>query len=191
VLPSIKGFLLELSARLGGDYEEVQEKVWIGKGTAIDRTVLIKGPAIIGHECELRQGAYIRENVIIGDGCVIGNSSEVKNAILFNKVQIPHFNYAGDSILGYKAHMGAGVILSNFKSTGDLIKVKTENGYIETGLRKFGAILGDNAEIGCNSVLNPGTVIGRESIIYPLSSVRGFIPERHILKNQGELTERK
>ena len=186
-LPRIKTFIIELANRLPNDYERISENVWIGKGTKIDKSVLINGPAIIGRDCEIRHGAYIRDNVIIGDGAVVGNSTEVKNAILFNKSQVPHFNYVGDSILGYKAHLGAGVILSNFKSAGDLVKVKIENEYIETGLRKFGAVLGDYVEIGCNCVLNPGTIIGRNSVIYPLTSVRGYIPERRILKSSGEL----
>ena len=164
-LPKIKDFLLGFSKTLPKDFERIDEFVWVGKGTTIEKTVTIKGPAIIGYNCELRQCAFIRDSVIIGNECVIGNSTELKNSLLFNKVQVPHFNYIGDSILGYKAHTGAGVICSNLKSTGGTVKIKAADTYIETGLRKFGAMIGDNAEIGCNSVLNPGAVIGRNSIV--------------------------
>ena len=190
-LPKIKLFLLEFAKGLPGDFDRMDEFVWVGKGTKIEKTVLVKGPAIIGHDCEIRQCAFIRENVIIGNECIIGNSTELKNSLLFNKVQVPHFNYVGDSILGYKAHLGAGVICSNLKSDGTAVKLVHGNGFINTGLRKFGAIVGDNVEVGCNSVLNPGTVIGRSSIIYPLTSVRGYIPENHILKNNNVLVPRK
>lgn len=166
------------------------EDVWVGKGTFIEKSALIKGPAIIGYNCEIRHCAYIRGNVIIGNNVIVGNSTEVKNAILFNKVQVPHFNYVSDSVLGYKAHLGAGVITSNLKSDGTFVKVKYESNIIETGLRKFGAILGDFAEVGCNTVLNPGTILGKNSIVYPLCSVRGVIPENSILKNSGEIVER-
>lgn len=189
-LSRIKSFLLEFAQKLPPEFEQIEQFVWVGKGTTIEKTALIKGPAIIGCGCEIRQCAYIRENVIIGNEAVIGNSTELKNSLLFNKAQVPHFNYVGDSILGYKAHLGAGVICSNLKSNGDKVKVRMGADSIETGLRKFGAIVGDHAEVGCNSVLNPGTVIGRSSIVYPLTSVRGFIPERHILKNSGELVAR-
>jgi NDP-sugar pyrophosphorylase family protein len=190
-LPEIKTFLLEFARRLPGDFERIDEFVWVGSGTKIEKTALVKGPAIIGHNCEIRHCAFIRENVIIGNECIIGNSTELKNSLLFNKVQVPHFNYVGDSILGYKAHLGAGVICSNLKSDGTAVKLVHGNGFINTGLRKFGAIVGDNVEVGCNSVLNPGTVIGRSSIIYPLTSVRGYIPENHILKNNNVLVPRK
>lgn len=191
VLPKIKDFIKEKSATLSNDFEQIAEFIWIGRHVSIERTVTIKGPAIIGHETELRHCAYIRENVIISNGVTVGNSTEVKNSLIFDKVQIPHFNYVGDSILGYKAHLGAGVILSNVKSTKDNIKVVLdENDYLSTGLRKFGAILGDNVEVGCNAVLNPGTVVGRNSIIYPLTSARGYIPEQHILKNNGILVKK-
>lgn len=189
-LPNIKEFLQYLSTSLPADYERISENIWIGKGTKIETTALLKGPAIIGYDCDIRHAAFVREFVIAGNNVTIGNSTEVKNAILFDNVEIPHFNYVGDSILGYKAHLGAGVILSNFKSTKDEINVKVHQGEkIKTGLNKFGAILGDYAEIGCNSVLNPGTIIGRNSIVYPLSSVRGTVPENHILKN-NELIKR-
>jgi NDP-sugar pyrophosphorylase family protein len=191
VLSKIKSFLLEFSKTLPADFERISEFVWVGKGTTIEKTVLIKGPAIIGYNCEIRQCAFIRENVIIGNEAVVGNSTEIKNSLLFNKVQVPHFNYVGDSVLGYKAHLGAGVICSNLKSNGSSVSVKFGTEAVETGLRKFGAMVGDHAEAGCNSVLNPGTIIGRNSIIYPLTPVRGYIPENHILKSNGELVERK
>lgn len=190
-LPRIKAFLLEFSETLPADFEQIGQYVWVGKGTTIESSALIKGPAIIGCGCEIRQCAYIRENVIIGNEAVVGNSTELKNALLFNKAQVPHFNYIGDSILGYKAHLGAGVICSNLKSNGENVKVRVGAESIETGLRKFGAIVGDNAEVGCNSVLNPGTVIGRNSIVYPLTPVRGYVPEKHILKSNGELVTRQ
>ena len=191
VLPKLRDFILQYSARLSGEYERIAEFVWVGKGTTIEKSVLIKGPAIIGRDCELRHSAFIRENVLIGDHVVVGNSTEVKNSILMNNAQAPHFNYVGDSILGYKAHIGAGVICSNLKSTGGTVRVTHNNDVIETGLRKFGAILGDNVEVGCNSVLNPGTVVGKNSIIYPLSSVRGFIPENSIYKGGGQIAAKE
>ena len=190
VFSRIKTYLLEFARTLPKDFERVDEFVWVGKGTTIEKTVCIKGPAIIGYNCELRQCAYIRENVIIGNEAVIGNSTELKNSLLFNKVQVPHFNYIGDSILGYKSHLGAGVICSNLKSNGQPVRIRYENECIETGLRKFGAIVGDHAEVGCNSVLHPGTVIGKNSIVYPLTPVRGYVPENHILKSNGVTVER-
>jgi len=190
-LAKIKMFILEYSKQLPDDYERISEFVWVGKGTTIEKTAMIKGPAIIGYDCEIRHSAYIRENGIIGNNAIVGNSTEIKNSILFNNVQAPHFNYVGDSILGYKAHIGAGVILSNLKSTGGLVKVKYDTGSIETGLRKLGAILGDYAEVGCNSVLNPGTVIGKHSIVYPLNSVKGYVPEMSILKSNGEIAAKE
>ena len=191
VLTRIKTFIFEYAKTLPNDFERIGEFVWVGKGTNIEKNVMIKGPAIIGYNCEIRHSAYIRENVIIGNDVVVGNSTEVKNSILFNKVQVPHFNYVSDSILGYKAHLGAGVITSNLKSNGTLVKVKYGTDIIETGLRKFGAILGDSAEVGCNTVLNPGTILGKGSIVYPLCSVRGYVPENSILKNSGEIVEIK
>jgi NDP-sugar pyrophosphorylase family protein len=161
--------------------------VFIGEGTVIEDGAMIKGPAIIGRNCQIRHNAYIREHVIIGDNCVIGNSCEFKNAILFNNCQVPHFNYVGDSILGYKAHLGAGVVLSNFRSLPGNVMVKVNGLPRDTGLRKFGALIGDGADIGCNSVLNPGSVIGRSAVIYPGVSWRGFLPENHIAKNKGEI----
>ncbi|MGI6147875.1 MAG: UDP-N-acetylglucosamine pyrophosphorylase [Firmicutes bacterium] len=185
VLPEIGRLVRELAAELSHDYTQASEHVWVGRGTVIAPNVVLVGPAVIGPNCELRPGAYIRENVIVGEGVVIGNSTELKNAILFNGVQVPHFNYVGDSILGAGAHLGAGAICSNFKSTKDHIKVRTAHEVINTGLRKFGALLGDRAEVGCGAVLNPGTVVGRDSIIYPLCSVRGVVPARSIMKSAG------
>lgn len=188
ILPLIEEYIHLQSTRLPSDYEQIQEGVWVGKGTKIESSALLKPPLIIGYDCDIRHAAFVRTNVIIGNNVTVGNSTEVKNAILFDEVEVPHFNYVGDSILGYKAHLGAGAILSNFKSTKDEINVVTTAGEkIKTGLTKFGAIVGDYAEIGCNSVLNPGTIIGRGCIIYPLNSVRGTIPENHILKKDGVL----
>lgn len=163
----------------------IGKDVFIGEGTEVEDGVMIKGPAIIGKNCEIRHNAYIRDNVIIGDGCVIGNSTEMKNALLFNNAVAPHFNYIGDSILGHKAHLGAGVILSNFKSLPGNVTVEVNGQPLDTGLRKFGALLGDFAEVGCNSVLNPGSVIGRNSLIYPSSNWRGVLPANMIVKNKG------
>ena len=192
VLPRIKDFIKELADHLPGDFERLAENVWVGKGTEIDPSALIKGPAIIGCGCAIRHAAFIRENVIIGNEVTVGNSTELKNALLFDRVEVPHFNYVGDSILGYKAHLGAGVILSNLKSAKDNIRIVVGNGEsLDTGLKKFGALIGDFAEIGCNAVLNPGTIIGRESVIYPLTMVRGIVPERYILKNDGSLISKK
>ena len=191
ILSKIKTYLIEFSKSLPGDFERIGEFVWVGKGTTIAKTALIKGPAIIGYNCEIRQCAFIRENVIIGNEAVIGNSTEIKNSLLFNRAQVPHFNYVGDSILGFKAHLGAGVICSNLKSNGETVRIKDGTESIETGLRKFGALVGDHAEVGCNSVLNPGTVIGKNSIVYPLTPVRGVVPENHILKNNGDLVTKR
>jgi len=161
----------------------ISNAVYIGRGTVIEQGAMIKGPAWIGEGCEIRNGAYIRENVIIGSGCVIGNSCEFKNCIVFDECQVPHFNYVGDSILGYRAHLGAGVILSNVKLDRQEITIVLPDGKIlPTGLKKFGAIVGDHAEIGCNSVINPGSLIGRRSIVYPGVVWRGILPESSILK---------
>ena len=160
----------------------IGERVFIGEGTVVEDGAMIKGPAIIGRNCEIRHNAYIRENVIIGDNCVIGNSTELKNAVLFNHASAPHFNYVGDSILGFKAHLGAGVKLSNFKITPGTVVVEHAGKRIDTGLRKFGALLGDNADIGCNAVLNPGSIIGRGSAVYPNANWRGVLPEEMIAK---------
>ena len=163
----------------------IGDLVFIGEGTVVEDGAMIKGPAIIGRNCQIRHNAYIREDVIIGDNCVIGNACEFKNALLFNDCQVPHFNYVGDSILGHKTHLGAGVILSNFKSIKGNVSVQYEGKKIDTGLRKFGALLGDRADIGCNSVLNPGSIIGRGSIIYPCTNWRGVLPPDSIAKNKA------
>ena len=159
--------------------------VFIGEGTVIEDGALIKGPAIIGKNCEIRHNAYLREHVIIGDGCVIGNSTELKHSVLFNRAVAPHFNYIGDSILGAKAHIGAGVILSNFKSLPGNVFVEINGTPCDTGLRKFGALLADGAEVGCNSVLNPGSIIGRGSVVYPATCWRGILPDNMIVKNKA------
>ena len=191
VLPLIKDFILELGETLDpAEYEKRGENVWIAKDAVIAPTASINGPCIIGKGAEIRQCAFIRGNAIVGEGAVVGNSTELKNVILFNKVQVPHYNYVGDSILGYKSHMGAGSITSNVKSDKKLVVVKAGDEKIETGLKKFGAMLGDEVEVGCGSVLNPGTVIGSHSNIYPLSSVRGFVPGNSIYKKQGEVVEK-
>jgi NDP-sugar pyrophosphorylase family protein len=159
--------------------------VFIGEGTVIEEGAMIKGPAIIGRNCEIRHNAYIRDYVVIGDGCVIGNACEFKNSLLFNRCQVPHFSYVGDSIFGFKAHLGAGVKISNVKLMPGNVTVEVGGVATDTGLRKFGALLGDRAEIGCNSVLNPGSVIGRDSVVYPNTSWRGVLPPEHIAKNKG------
>lgn len=188
-LKGIKELILELGKKLDkNEFEEISENVWVHKSVKIAPTAYIGAPCIIGKDTEVRQSAFIRSAALIGEGCVIGNSTEVKNAIIFDSVQVPHFNYVGDSILGYKSHLGAGAVTSNVKSDKSLVKVKTADGVIETGLKKFGAMVGDNVEVGCNSVLNPGTVIGKNSNIYPLSSVRGTVPENSIFKNQQNIT---
>lgn len=163
----------------------IGDNVFIGEGTVVEDGAMIKGPAIIGKNCQVRHGAYIRDNVLIGDNCVIGNSSEIKHSILFNGSQAPHFNYVGDSILGYKAHLGAGVKISNVKLVPGNIFVEMEGVPVDTGLRKFGALLGDFVEIGCNSVLNPGSIIGRNSILYPNTNWRSILPDNMIVKNKA------
>lgn len=189
LLPKIGAYIIELGKTLSSDkYERQGENIWIAKSAIIAPTACINGPCIIDEEAEIRHCAFIRGNAIVGKGAVVGNSTELKNVILFNKVQVPHYNYVGDSILGYKSHMGAGSITSNVKSDKTLVVVKSPYGNIETGLKKMGAMLGDNVEVGCNSVLNPGTIIGRNSNIYPTSMVRGYIAANSIYKNQGEIT---
>lgn len=191
LLPKINAFIIELGNRLPEDkYEKRGENVWIAKSATVFPTAYINGPCIIDEEAEVRHCAFIRGNAIVGKGAVVGNSTELKNVILFNKVQVPHYNYVGDSILGYKSHMGAGSITSNVKSDKTLVVVKSPYGNIETGLKKMGAMLGDNVEVGCNSVLNPGTVIGRCSNVYPTSMVRGFIEPDSIYKKQGEIVSK-
>lgn len=192
VLPKIEEFIKELGNTLSSEeYEKREEDIWIAKTATIAPTAYIKGPAIIGKNAEIRHCAFIRGKAIVGEGAVVGNSTELKNVILFNKVQVPHYNYVGDSILGYKAHMGAGSITSNVKSDKKLVIVKNKEEKIETGLKKFGAMLGDNVEIGCGSVLNPGTVIGKNTNVYPLSSVRGVVPSNSIYKKQNEIVEKQ
>lgn len=163
----------------------IGEQVFIGEGTVVEDGVMIKGPAIIGRNCQIRHNAYIREHVLIGDGCVVGNGCELKNAVLFNECQVPHFNYVGDSILGHQAHLGAGVILSNYKARGGNITVERDGKPWDTGLRKFGALIGDRAEVGSNAVLNPGSIIGRGAILYPCVNWRGFLPANTIAKNRA------
>ena len=191
VLPKIKDFIITIGESLNKEeYEKIGENIWIAKSAKIAKTAYINGPAIIGKNAEVRHCAFIRGNAIVGENSVVGNSTELKNVILFNNVQVPHYNYVGDSILGYKSHMGAGSITSNVKSDKKLVVVKNKDEKIETGLKKFGAMLGDNVEVGCNSVLNPGTVVCRNTNIYPLSCVRGVIPENHIYKNKNEIVEK-
>lgn len=192
VLGKIKAFILELGPTLPADeYDRIGEDIWIAKSAKVAPTASINGPAIIGKEAEVRHCAFIRGSAIVGEGAVVGNSTELKNVILFNKVQVPHYNYVGDSILGYKAHMGAGSITSNIKSDKTLVIVHAGDEAIETGLKKFGAILGDYVEVGCNSVLNPGSVIGRNTNIYPLSMVRGYVAEGSIYKKAGEVVKKR
>ena len=191
VLPKIGAFIVELGKKLPKDeYELAWENVWIAKSAKVAPTAYINGPAIIGKDAEVRHCAFIRGNAIVGEGAVVGNSTELKNVILFNKVQVPHYNYVGDSILGYKAHMGAGSITSNVKSDKTLTTIKTPEGVIETGMKKVGAMLGDEVEVGCGSVLNPGTVVGRHTNVYPLSMVREFVPANSIYKKRGEVVEK-
>ena len=192
VLPKISAFIVELGNQLNSEeYEKRGENVWVAKSAKVAPTAYINGPAIIGKESEIRHCAFIRGNAIVGEGAVVGNSTELKNVILFNKVQVPHYNYVGDSILGYRAHMGAGSITSNVKSDKTLVVVKDGENQIPTGLKKFGAMLGDCVEVGCNSVLNPGTVVGRNAQIYPTSCVRGVIKANSIYKKQGEIVEKR
>ena len=191
VLPKIGEFIVKLGNSLPEDkYEKKGENVWIAKSAKVFPSAYINGPAIIDEEAEVRHCAFIRGNAIVGKGAVVGNSTELKNVILFNKVQVPHYNYVGDSILGFKAHMGAGSITSNVKSDKTLVIVRAGQEQYETGLKKFGAMLGDNVEVGCNSVLNPGTIIGKQSNVYPTSMVRGFIPANSIYKKQGEIAQK-
>ncbi|MBQ9642645.1 MAG: UDP-N-acetylglucosamine pyrophosphorylase [Lachnospiraceae bacterium] len=184
-LKGIKELILQLGPNLGEDYEEVSEHVWVHKTAKVFPSAYLGEPCIIGPNTEVRHGAFIRGSALVGADCVVGNSVELKNVILFDHVQTPHYNYVGDSILGYYSHMGAGSITSNVKSDKKLVVVHNGTEQIETGLKKFGAMLGDHVEVGCNSVLNPGTVIGRDSRVYPTSCVRGVIPEKHIWKNDG------
>lgn len=187
-LEGIKELILELGKSLSPDeYNQVKEDVWIAKDAVIYPNNYIAGPCIIGHKTEVRPGAFVRGSALVGDNCVVGNSTELKNVILFDNVQVPHYNYVGDSILGYKSHMGAGSITSNVKSDKKLVVIKNENELIETKRKKVGAMLGDRVEVGCNSVLNPGTVIGRDSNVYPVSCVRGVVPENSIYKEARKI----
>lgn len=191
-LPKIKDFILELGNSLDPEiYEERGENIWVAKNAKVAPTAFLNGPLIIDEEAEIRHCAFIRGNAIVGKNCVVGNSTELKNVVLFNSVQVPHYNYVGDSILGYKSHMGAGSITSNVKSDKTLVVVKDNGEEIKTGLKKFGAMLGDFVEVGCNSVLNPGTVIGAHTNVYPLSMVRGVVPEHSIYKNRNEIAQKQ
>ena len=190
-LPKISDFILKLGSTLSPEeYEQRGDNVWIAKSARVFDSAYINGPTIIGPNTEVRQCAFIRGNALVGAGCVVGNSTELKNVILFDSVQVPHYNYVGDSILGYKSHMGAGSITSNIKSDKTLVVISADGDRMETGLKKIGAMLGDRVEVGCNSVLNPGTIIGKDSTIYPLSMVRGFIPARSIYKHAGEIANK-
>lgn len=188
VLPKIKDFIIELGNSLDPEeYEKRGENIWIHKSATVFDSAYIAGPCIIGKDTEVRQCAFIRGSALVGDNCVVGNSTELKNVIIFNNVQVPHYNYVGDSILGFHSHMGAGSITSNVKSDKTLVHVKGADFDIATGMKKFGAMLGDYVEVGCNSVLNPGTVIGSHSNIYPLSRVRGYVPSNSIYKDRNDI----
>lgn len=190
-LKGIKDLILALGSSLGEDYTEVSPTIWVHKSAIVAPTAFLGAPCIIGANTEVRHCAFIRGSALVGDNCVVGNSVELKNVILFDNVQVPHYNYVGDSILGYKSHMGAGSLTSNVKSDKTLVVVKNGEEKLETGLKKFGAILGDYVEVGCNSVLNPGTVIGKFSNIYPTSCVRGVVPENSIWKTGGVIVTKR
>lgn len=190
-LDGIGELIQSIGRKLGEDYEEVRPSVWVHRSANVFPTAWLGAPCIIGPETEVRHGAFIRGSALVGGGCVVGNSVELKNVILFDGVQVPHYNYVGDSILGYKSHMGAGSITSNVKSDKTLVAVRNGGERIETGRKKFGAILGDHVEVGCNSVLNPGTVIGRHTNVYPLSCVRGVIPAHSIYKTGGVIAAKE
>ena len=190
-LSHIKDWILELGPSLGNEYSEVSPQVWVHNTATIAPSAYVGSPCIIGKNTEVRHCAFIRGSALIGDHCVIGNSTELKNVILFDNVQVPHYNYVGDSILGYKAHLGAGAVTSNVKSDKTLVSVKSHTETIETGLKKFGAMLGDFVEVGCNSVLNPGTIVGCHSNIYPASCVRGVVPENSIFKTGGVVVKKE
>ena len=192
ILPELKDYIVRLGATLPKDeYDEVSENVWIAKDAMVFPSAYIAAPCIIDHGAQVRHCAFIRGSAIVGKNAVVGNSTELKNVVLFDNVQTPHYNYVGDSILGYKAHMGAGSITSNVKSDKTLVVIKNGDEFIETGRKKVGAILGDGVEIGCNSVLNPGTVLGRRASVYPTSCVRGVIPENGIYKSKDDIVIRK
>ena len=186
VLPEIGDFILKLGATLDPEeYEKKGENIWIAKSAKIAPTASITGPCIIGKDTEVRQCAFIRGKAIVGEGCVVGNSTELKNVVLFNKVQVPHYNYVGDSVFGFRSHTGAGAVTSNVKQDKTLVTVNYNGTKVATGLKKFCAMLADNVEVGCNSVLNPGSVVGKHSNVYPLSMVRGFVPAESIYKTGG------
>lgn len=188
VLPKIKEFIVKLGNTLDPEiYEKRGEDIWVAKSAKVAPSAYLGGPLIICENAEIRHCAFIRGSAIVGAGAVVGNSTELKNAVLFDGVQVPHYNYVGDSILGYKAHTGAGAITSNLKSDKKLVTVMCDGEKVETGVKKFGAMLGDFADIGCNSVLNPGTIVGRGTRVYPLSMVRGYVPEHSIYKNRNEV----
>ena len=192
ILPELKDFIRKLGATLSPEeYDEVSPEVWVHKTARVAPSALIAGPTVIGAGTEVRHCAFIRGSALVGEGCVVGNSTEIKNAVIFDGVQIPHYNYVGDSILGFRSHMGAGVVASNFRSDKGNVSVHDGDETIETGLRKLGAILGDGVDVGCNSVLCPGSVVGRDCIVYPLSRVRGYLPERSIYKGDGVVVPRK
>ena len=191
-LPKIHDFIIALGRSLPAErYEERGENIWVAKSAKVAPTACLNGPLIVDEEAEIRHCAFIRGNAIVGKGAVVGNSTELKNVVLFNRVQVPHYNYVGDSILGYKSHMGAGSITSNVKSDKSLVTVKGKGIHIETGLKKMGAMLGDHVEVGCNSVLNPGTVVGRNTNIYPTSMVRGVVPADSIYKKGTEIVGKR
>ena len=190
-LEGISDLIVHLGEGLGDDYKEISPQVWVHETAVVAPTAYLGGPAIIGPHTEVRHCAFIRGSALVGEGCVVGNSVELKNVILFDGVQVPHFNYVGDSILGYKSHMGAGSVTSNFKSDGSLVTIRHGGEKIETGMQKIGAMLGDFVEVGCNSVLNPGTVVGKNTTIYPTSCVRGVVPGGHIWKNSEELVKKE
>lgn len=191
-LDGLKEFILRLGESLPADrYERREETVWVAKSAKVYPTATILGPAVIGERTEVRPGAFLRGSVLVGDDAVVGNSTELKNCVLFDRVQVPHFNYVGDSILGYASHLGGGAITSNVKSDKTPVVVKGVDFRAETGRKKLGAMLGDFVEVGCNSVLNPGTVIGEHSNVYPLSAVRGYVPPRHIWKSRQEVVPKR
>ena len=190
-LPKISEFIMKLGAALPkGEYIQKDDNIWIAKSASVAESAYLHGPLIVCPEAEIRHCAFIRGSAIIGRGAVIGNSTELKNCIIFDKAQVPHYNYIGDSILGFQAHLGAGAITSNLKSDRSMVTVRREDEKLATELKKFGAIVGDHVEVGCNSVLNPGTVIGRNATVYPLSMVRGVVPSDSIYKKQGEVAEK-
>ena len=192
VLGELSDYIKTLGATLSlEEYDHPSEDVWIAKDAKVFPSAYLGGPCIIDHEAEIRHCAFIRGSALVGEGCVVGNSVELKNAILFDNVQVPHFNYVGDSILGYKSHMGAGSVTSNVKSDKTLVVVKNGEEQVPTGQKKFGAMLGDEVEVGCGTVLNPGSVVGKHTNIYPLSSVRGYVPAESIYKKQGEVVEKQ